>query len=430
MKRRIWNRLIAVGCAAALLMTPSQITVFANEPQPEDISVAEVSGQDLVDDVDNEYQVSGDEFEDQSNISVNHEENIYDESLKDLELEVEEDASKEEANDSIVTEDMIEASQEGNFDDKNEQDIIEIDENNNENIVGYTNHSQNEAVAWIRDRKNEGWAKDYDGAAGPQCVDLIKYYFDYLVGYHLNGNGYQFADRTDLPSGWYYTSTPSPGDIAVWKAYTGIAIYWTGHVALVESVGNGTFNYVDINGATGRAGSGSISNTNPSTFIHPDFAPVPVTVSFTPWSDDNYTYIRETDASIGMEINVLGGTCTSEGMYLYDSNGSYLASASNPTHTLARVYFQVNAEMGYTLRGGATYKYKFYAVVNGQTYWSNEYSFTTSPPAVTNINNCTVTLSATSYTYNGSARTPSVTVKNGSTTLTSGTNYTVSYSTT
>ena len=233
--------------------------------------------------------------------------------------------------------------------------------------------------------------------------------------------------------GYSVDYNPSANSIVCW---VGGAEGW-GHVAYVTGV-DSTNVYIreagidPVNGRYYQDTSYRLSYQNRWSgytlqgYIHLS-GPTP-SVSFTPWSNDNYTYIRETDASIGMEINVSGGTCTSEGMYLYDSNGSYLASASNPTHTLARVCFQVNAEMGYTLRGGTTYKYKFYAVVNGQTYWSNEYSFTTSPPAVTNINNCTVTLSATSYTYNGSARTPSVTVKNGSTTLTSGTNYTVSYS--
>ena len=50
------------------------------------------------------------------------------------------------------------------------------------------------------------------------------------------------------------------------------------------------------------------------------------------------------------------------------------------------------------------------------------------PGPATDINACTVSLSATSYTYNGKAKRPSVTVKDGSTTLISGTDYTVEYS--
>ncbi len=140
-------------------------------------------------------------------------------------------------------------------------------------------HTQAQAVEWIRARKNERWAQNYDGSAYtvPQCVDLIVYYFNYLGVSPFNGygNAYSYADRSDLPSGWRYTSSPSAGDIAVWKAYKGIAREF-GHVALVESVSGGNFNYVDVNGATGKGGSGTLSITNPSSFIHPDFSsPVP-----------------------------------------------------------------------------------------------------------------------------------------------------------
>ena len=135
-----------------------------------------------------------------------------------------------------------------------------------------TNKTQSEAVQWITDRKNEGWAYDYDGTGGyAQCVDLIVYYFDYLEGWHLSGNGYDYVGRNDLPNGWYYTSSPSAGDIAVWGANVGIARGW-GHVALVESVNGNNFNYVDVNGATGKGGSGTLNISNPSSFIHPNFA--------------------------------------------------------------------------------------------------------------------------------------------------------------
>ena len=45
----------------------------------------------------------------------------------------------------------------------------------------------------------------------------------------------------------------------------------------------------------------------------------------------------------------------------------------------------------------------------------------------TDISNCTITISKSSYTYTGSAIKPKVTVKNGNTTLTSGTDYVVRY---
>lgn len=49
------------------------------------------------------------------------------------------------------------------------------------------------------------------------------------------------------------------------------------------------------------------------------------------------------------------------------------------------------------------------------------------PTVAIDISDCTLSLSATSYTYDGKAKQPTVTVKNGDVVLTSGTDYTVSY---
>jgi hypothetical protein len=59
----------------------------------------------------------------------------------------------------------------------------------------------------------------------------------------------------------------------------------------------------------------------------------------------------------------------------------------------------------------------------------NGYDFVdVNAPKTKKISDCTITLAATSYTYNGKERKPSVTVKDGSTTLKKDTDYTVSYS--
>ena len=63
-------------------------------------------------------------------------------------------------------------------------------------------------------------------------------------------------------------------------------------------------------------------------------------------------------------------------MEIYDANGNFLARGANG-YFYDPVYFNINEELGYTLTPGTTYKYKFFAVVNGQTYWSGEGSFTT-----------------------------------------------------
>ena len=100
------------------------------------------------------------------------------------------------------------------------------------------------------------------------------------------------------------------------------------------------------------------------------------TVNFSKWENGNYTYIRETDASIGQQIDVDGGECTEAGMYLYDKDGNELGSSGGEYYY--RVYFKINEELGVQLEPGTKYKYKFYAVVNGKTYWGKEDSFKTN----------------------------------------------------
>ncbi len=138
-------------------------------------------------------------------------------------------------------------------------------------LAATNNHTRQDAVNWILDRKNEKWAKNYDGVEGVQCVDLIKYYLDYLGASQLAGGyAYAYANKNVSACGWSYQALPQPGDIAVWTANHGMAGN-NGHVALVSSVGTGTFDYVDVNGNTGKAGSGTIAISDASTFIRPDF---------------------------------------------------------------------------------------------------------------------------------------------------------------
>lgn len=56
-------------------------------------------------------------------------------------------------------------------------------------------------------------------------------------------------------------------------------------------------------------------------------------------------------------------------------------------------------------------------------------TFTITKPSAKSISSCTVSLSATSYDYDGTAKKPTVTVKDGTKTLVSGTDYTVTYPT-
>ena len=79
----------------------------------------------------------------------------------------------------------------------------------------------------------EGRAMDYDHYAGAQCVDLIKYYYDYLgVANYARGNGKDYATNS-LPPGWQRIrgAVPQRGDILVYTSGGG----GYGHVAIAES---------------------------------------------------------------------------------------------------------------------------------------------------------------------------------------------------
>ena len=133
-----------------------------------------------------------------------------------------------------------------------------------------TRHTQAEAAAWIEERKEEKWAVDYDRSGRcPQCVDLIEYYFDYLVGYHLIGDARLYANRIDLPRGWTYTNDPLPGDIGVYRADDSNKY---GHVVLVETVWpNGMFTYIEVCGTDGKFRHGGRLKTDPDIYIRPAF---------------------------------------------------------------------------------------------------------------------------------------------------------------
>lgn len=143
-------------------------------------------------------------------------------------------------------------------------------------------HTQAEAVEWIKARGNESWWEDVDDAYGCQCVDLIRKYYLYLVGYQVGGNGCDYGSNT-LPSGWYRDYTPTPGCIISWNA-TSDNPY--GHVALVYAVSGTTVYTVETNvfdnwelanahsGERGWSNARFITRYNPQNVVytHPDFS--------------------------------------------------------------------------------------------------------------------------------------------------------------
>ncbi len=127
----------------------------------------------------------------------------------------------------------------------------------------------------------------------------------------------------------------------------------------------------------------SVTYNGRSGYITADkltFVESAVVVNFEPWEEAGKTYIYDTDASVGSTITVSGGTCTDAGMYLYYAGGSLLATVSNGRYDSSEphIYFKINEECHRVLSPGTTYRYRFFAMVNGKTYQGPEYTFTTT----------------------------------------------------
>ena len=113
------------------------------------------------------------------------------------------------------------------------------------------------------------------------------------------------------------------------------------------------------------------------------------------------------------------------------SSYTYDGTAKKPTVTVKDGSKTLTAGTDYTVAYADNINVGTASVtITGKGTYSGSVTrnFTISEPAAVSISGCTVTLSATSYTYDGSEKKPSVTVKNGSTTLVNGTDYLVSYS--
>lgn len=180
-----------------------------------------------------------------------------------------------------------------------------------------TNHTLAEAVEWIKARGNENWWQDVDGAYGCQCVDLIKAYYQYLVGYSISGHAKDYLQTSKLPSGWWIDSTPSEGAIIVWGANTWTGQWTTGangHVGLVYSVSGSNVYTVETNtGGTNGQGDAAAAkfrtrvNCN-AKYIHPDFPSTQIpAISYSSITPGEY--------------------------YIENGNGMILTTASNNTNS-------------------------------------------------------------------------------------------------
>ncbi len=104
----------------------------------------------------------------------------------------------------------------------------------------------------------------------------------------------------------------------------------------------------------------------------------------------NKISVSETNAVVVANVRKNSGSrVTVCGLLLYDANGNLIKdhreniSNVGASNTNFHTWYDINAELGITLSAGTTYKYRFYTVVDGTTYYGETYSFTTKPSSNT-----------------------------------------------
>ena len=238
-----------------------------------------------------------------------------------------------------------------------------------EKDIAETGTTASEAVQWVKNQN--GKALDYDGYYGAQCVDLIMYYYKYLVGYNVSGNAVDYQ-WNDLPSGWYRNSSPEAGAIVVWGAgaYMGKSGHYAdgtyGHVGIVSNVNGGNIDYYDQNsyqyGQTVGLHTGHAANSA-ATYIHPGFVDES---PYAPWDNVYADGITETNAVLHAHVNPMQPS-TSIGIQVSTSvNGLTLWCEDVGNTNFIDAWFNLN-EYGKTLTPGTKYYYRFF-FYNGSDY--------------------------------------------------------------
>lgn len=175
-------------------------------------------------------------------------------------------------------------------------------------------HTRDEAVAEARIRAQN--PRDYDGAVtwlGPQCVDLIWWYYDYL-GYRSPGGHATDYMNNWLPNGWNrYTPSetiPQPGDIVVFKAghkYSFTDKYGNpyyadehGHIAIVVESNSSWYKLVEFNGTSFTTGY-NYPLWDFSCVIRPDWPSSQPTAPSQWVGSDFYAYIYNNRSNCNLE---------------------------------------------------------------------------------------------------------------------------------
>ena len=100
------------------------------------------------------------------------------------------------------------------------------------------------------------------------------------------------------------------------------------------------------------------------------------------WETPSATKITQTNAFLYGKLNYnQNANCTQCGVRLINaSTGASVASKDeyvNYNSNYVDMWYDITDELGVTLTPGTTYKYNFYAIINGKEYWSPVGTFTT-----------------------------------------------------
>jgi len=132
----------------------------------------------------------------------------------------------------------------------------------------------------------------------------------------------------------------------------------------------------------------SIFNGSSDISLYARYTKKPVEVKITEALDEGYAskqYVGETSACLVAAVSKTAGSEASEvGMYLMDSNGKLIKrgvmdarNQISKESTLFHVWCDTKENLGLELQPATTYKYRFFAVVDSQSFEGPEYSFTT-----------------------------------------------------
>lgn len=192
-------------------------------------------------------------------------------------------------------------------------------------------------------------------------------------------------------SGYATGSTPAVGAVAVWQGNG------YGHVAYVVSVQSTTTFTVNEGGRTdldqtnshGVAYSYKITNAvggkrpydNGLTLVGFIYPKGKSSLQCT-WETPSATKITQTNAFLYGKLNYnQNANCTQAGVRVINaSTGASVASKDeyvNYNLNYVDMWYDLTEELGVTLTPATTYKYNFYAIVNGKEYWSPVGTFTT-----------------------------------------------------